>query len=170
MVLYLLTKLGILKPRSNFNWCTRFDLSFWHTSQQIYRKLQYKEKLLEEFQDWSHFLRKIVLYYSTNLVIINSWTNIPSLRRSAFCFWQTWKETYTKLQNRQKAFWEFQGLSGSPRKTVSYLSTKFGILKPWTVKKKFITNSNIERKFLRVQYNFNIRRKFLESSKICLAL
>ena len=56
----------ILKPSTNIPWLKRFDLSFWQTSQQIYRKLKYKEKVFGEFQCLPRFPRKMVLYSSTN--------------------------------------------------------------------------------------------------------
>ena len=58
MVLYLSTKFGILKPGSNIQSLRRFKLGFWQTSKQIYRKLQYKEKVFEESQGLSRFPKK----------------------------------------------------------------------------------------------------------------
>ena len=40
----------------------RFDLGFWQTPKQIYRKLKHKEKRLGEFQSLPRFLRKMILY------------------------------------------------------------------------------------------------------------
>ena len=47
MVLYSLTKFGIVKPWTNIPWLWRFDLGFWVISKQIYKKLLFKEKILE---------------------------------------------------------------------------------------------------------------------------
>ena len=46
-------------------------------------------------------------------------------------FWKTSKKTHTKLQNNEKVYQEFQGLPCFPEKLALYLSTKFGIIKPW---------------------------------------
>ena len=40
------------------------------TSKQIYRKLKYREKVLEEFQPLPRFPRKMVLYSSTKFGIL----------------------------------------------------------------------------------------------------
>ena len=58
MVLYLLTKFGILKPETNIAWSRRFDLGLWQTSEEFSRKLQYKEKAFEESQGLPPFPRK----------------------------------------------------------------------------------------------------------------
>ena len=99
-------------------------------SEQIYRKFQNREKVFGEFQALPRFPRKMVLYSSTKFGILKPWTNIPWPRRFDLGFWQTSKQIYQKLQYREKAFEELQGLSRLPRKIVLYSSTKFGILKP----------------------------------------
>ena len=129
MVFYSSTKFGILKPWTNIPWPRRFYLGFWQTSKQIYRQLQYKEKVLEEFQGLPGFPWKIVLYSSTKFGVLKPWTNIPCPSRFNLGFWQTTKQIYRKLQYKEKVFEELQGLSRFPRKTVLYLLTKFGILK-----------------------------------------
>ena len=50
MVLYSSTKFGILKPWTNIQSFTRFDLGFWQTLNKIYRKLQYTRKFLESIK------------------------------------------------------------------------------------------------------------------------
>ena len=65
MVLYSSVKFDILKPGTNIQSLRWFDLGFWQTSKHVCRKLQYREKLFEEFQGLSRFLRKMVLYSST---------------------------------------------------------------------------------------------------------
>ena len=132
MVLYWSTKLGILKLRTNLESFRRIDLGYWQTSKQIYRKLQYKEKVSGEFEALSPFSRRIVLYSLTKFRILKPWTNIAWPKRFEFGFSQTSKQIYRKLQYKQKSFGEFQGLSRFPRKMVLYSSTKFGIPKFWT--------------------------------------
>ena len=132
IVLYSFTKFGILKHWTNIQSLRRFCWGFWQTSKQIYRRLQYKQKVFEEFQGMSPFSRKIVMYSSTKFGILKSWTNIQLLRTFDLVFWETWKQIYRKLQYRVKDFEEFQGLSDFPRKMVLYSLTKFGIQKPWT--------------------------------------
>lgn len=91
MAFYLSTKF------SNFNACTniqllrRFDLDFWPTSKQVYKKLQYGEEMFGKFEDLLAFARKLVLYSSTELHIFEPYTDIPLLRRFNFGFWQTLK-------------------------------------------------------------------------------
>ena len=56
-----------------------FDLGFWQASKPFYRKLKYKEKVLEEFQRLPRSPRKIVLYWSTNFRILKPWVIISKL-------------------------------------------------------------------------------------------
>ena len=114
------------------NQLRRFDLSFWQTPKQIYRQLQYKEKLFEEFQCLPHFPREMVLYWSTKFGILKPWTNILSLLKFDSWIWQTSKQIHRKLQYREKGFGEFWPWPSFPRKIVLYSSTKFGIPKTWT--------------------------------------
>ena len=118
MVLYSLTKFGIIKTWSNISWLRRFDLCFLQTSKQICRKLQYTEKVLGKLQRLSRFPRKMVLYSLTRFGIIKAWSNIPWLRRFDLGFFQTSKQIYRKLQYSEKVFGKFQLLSRFPRKTV----------------------------------------------------
>ena len=60
IVLYWSTKFGILKTWTNNAWLKRFDLGFWQTSKQIYRKLQYKDKVFGEFQVLPRYSKKAV--------------------------------------------------------------------------------------------------------------
>ena len=69
-VLYSSTKFGILKPLTIVSNLIRFDLGFCQPSKQIYRKLVYSEKILDEFQRLLGFSRKMVLYSSTNFCIL----------------------------------------------------------------------------------------------------
>ena len=105
---------------------------FPHTSKQIYRKLQYREKVFGEFQGLPRFPRKMVCYFLTKLDIIKLWTNIQSLKRLNLGFWQASKQTYRKLKYREKVSGEVQGLPCFPREMVLYRSTKFGIINLWT--------------------------------------
>ena len=132
MVLYLLTKFGILKYTANILRPRIINLGFWQTSKQIYRKLQYRKKVFEEFQDLPGFTRKMVFYSSTKFGILKPWTNIPSPRRFDLGFWQTSKQIYRQLQYKEKVLEEFEGSSGFPRKIILYSFTKFGIIKPST--------------------------------------
>ena len=61
---------------------------FSHTSKQIHKKLQYKEKVFEEFQGLPHFRGKMVLYSSTKSGSLKPWTNVPWPRRLDLGFWQ----------------------------------------------------------------------------------
>ena len=70
MVLYSLTKFGILKSLTIASNFIRFDLGSCQPSKQIYRKLEYSEKVLEEFQRFLRFPRKMVFYSSTNFGIL----------------------------------------------------------------------------------------------------
>ena len=70
MVLYSSTKFRILKPLTIVSNLIRFDLGFCQPSKQIYRKLVYSEKILDEFQRLLGFSRKMVLYSSTNFCIL----------------------------------------------------------------------------------------------------
>ena len=132
MVLYLLTKFGILKYTANILRPRIINLGFWQTSKQIYRKLQYRKKVFGEFQDLPGFTRKMIFYSSTKFGILKPWTNIPSPRRFDLGFWQTSKQIYRQLQYKEKVLKEFEGSSGFPRKIILYSLTKFGIIKPST--------------------------------------
>ena len=70
MVLYSSTKFGILNPLTIVSNLIRFDLGFCQPSKQTYRKLEYSEKLLKEFQRLLRFTRKMVLYSSTKFGIL----------------------------------------------------------------------------------------------------
>ena len=131
MVLYSSTKFPISQPWTNIPQFIRFDLGFWQTSKQIYKKHRYRENVFEEFQRFLRFPRKMVLYRSTKFGILKPWTNIPKLIRFDLGFWRTSKQIYRKLEYREKIFGEFQRLLHFPRKMVLYSSTKFEIWKPW---------------------------------------
>ena len=110
IVLYLSTKFGILKPWTIIPKLKRFDIRFWQTSKQIYRKLKYREKVLEEFQRLPRFPRKMVLYSSTKFGVLKPWTIISKLIIFDLSFWQTSKQIYRKVKYKQKVFQEFQRL------------------------------------------------------------
>ena len=110
----------------------------WHTSKQIYRKLKYWEKVLEEFQFLPRFPKKMVLYSSTKFCIFKPWTIYSKLIRFDLRIWQTSKQIFRKLKYREKVLEEFQGLPCLPRKMVLYSWNKFEILNPWTICSKLI--------------------------------
>ena len=163
MVLYLLTKFGIIKAWTNIQSLRRFDLRFSQASKQIYRKLQYTKKVLGKFQRLLRFPRKMVLSFSSKFCIFVPFTNIQSHRRFDLSFRQTSEQVYRKPQHREKIFEKFQDQPRILRKMVLYSLTKFFIMKPWTnilwlrrfdfcflqtsTSNKFIENSNIRRKF-----------------------
>ena len=132
-VLYSSTNFCILKPWAIISNFIRFDLGFWEAWKPFYRKLKYTEKVLEEFQRLPPIPRKMVLYSSTNFRILKPWTIISNLIRFDLGFWQASKPFYRKLKYRENDLEEFQRLPRFPRKMVLYSSTKFGILKPWTI-------------------------------------
>ena len=70
MVLYSSNKFVYLKPITIVSKLIRFDLGFCQPSKQIYSKLGYSEKDLEEFQRLLPFPRKMVLYSSTKFGIL----------------------------------------------------------------------------------------------------
>ena len=167
----MLTKLGIIKTWTNIQLPSRFNLGFWQTSKQIYRKLQYKQKVFEEFQALPCFPRKIVLYSSTNFGNLKLLTNIPWLRRFDLCFWQASKQIfYWELQYRENVFGDFQGLPRFSRKMVLYLSTTFGNLKPLT-NIPWLRRSDlcIWQAPKQIYGELHIGKKLLELSKVCLA-
>ena len=136
MVLYSSTKFGIFKFFTIISNHIRFDWGFWQASKQIYRKLEYRKKVLEEFQRLPRFARKMVLYSSTKFGIFKPLTIISNHIRIDIGFFQASKQTYRKLKYRENNLEKFQCFPRCPRKMVLYSSTKFGILKPLT----FISN------------------------------
>ena len=138
MVSYSSTKFVILKPLTNFSNLIRFDLGFCQPSKQIYRKLKYREKVLEEFQRLPPLPRKMVLYSSTKFVILKPLTIVSNLIRFDLGFCQPSKQIYRKLIYSENVFDEFQRLLRFPRKMILYWSTKFGILRSWTIISKLI--------------------------------
>ena len=170
MVLYSSIKFGILKPWTIISNLIRFDLGFWHASKPFYRKLKYREELWEEFQRLPRSPRKMVLYSSNKFAILKPWTIISNLIGFDLGFWQASKPFYRKLKYREKVLEEFQRLPRFPRKMVLYSSTKFAILKPWTIISNLI-RSNLG--FDRLQNHFignsNIERRFWKSFNVCLA-
>ena len=133
MVLYSSTNFHIWKTWATVSNPIRFYLDFWQASKPFYRKLNYRHKVLEEFQCFPRFSIKMVLYSSTNFRILKPWATISNLIRFYLGFWQAWKPFYKKLKHREKLFEEFQHLRRFPRKMVLYLSTNFRILNPWGI-------------------------------------
>ena len=128
MVLYSSTKFHILKPWTNIQSLRRFDLDLYEAFKNIYRKLQYSQKPFEEFQGFSHFPRKMVLYSSTTFGILKPWPNTAWPRRFNFGFWHSSKQIYIGNSNITR---KFQGWPGFPRKMVFISSVTFGNLKSW---------------------------------------
>ena len=81
MVLYSSTNFRILKLWVIISNLIRFDLGFWQASKRLCRKLQYREKVLEEFQRLRRSTGKIVLYSSTNFRVLKTWAIISNLVR-----------------------------------------------------------------------------------------
>ena len=133
MVLYLSTSLRILKAWAIICNLIIFDLGFWQAWKSFHRKVKYREKVLEEFQRFPRFPRKMILYSSTNFRILKPWAIISNLIRFDLGFWQASKPFYRKLKYREKVLEEFQRLPRFPRKMVLYSSTNFRILKPWVI-------------------------------------
>ena len=98
MVLYSSFNFHILKPWAIICNLIRFDLGFWQASKLFYRKLKYRENILEEFQRFPRFPRKMVLYSSTNFCILNPWAIISNLVRFDLGFWKASKPLYRKLK------------------------------------------------------------------------
>ena len=130
MVLCWLSQLCILEPFTNIQLLRRFDLSFWQTSQEVYRKVQHEKKIFPKFQGQLCFPRKMVLYSLTTFGIKKPWINISWLRRFNLGFCKTSKQIYRKFQYRDNIFGKFQGLPRFPRKIVLYSLTKFDIFEP----------------------------------------
>ena len=133
MVLYSSTNFRILKLCVIISNLLRFNLGFWQASIPVYRKLKYREKVLEELQRLPRLPRKIVLYSSTNFCILMCWTILSNLRRFDWGFWLNSKPFYRKLKYREKVLEEFQRFPCFPIKIVLYSSTNFRILKPWAI-------------------------------------
>ena len=98
MVLYCSTNFRILKPWTIISNLIRFDLGFWQASKPFYRKLKYREKVLEEIQRLRLFARKIVLYSWSNFRILKPWAIISNLKRFHLSFWQSSKWFDRKLK------------------------------------------------------------------------
>ena len=129
MVWYSTTKFVILNPLTIVSNLIRFDLGFCQSLKQIYSKLGYSEKVLEELQRLPRLPRKMVLYLSTKFVILKPLTIVSNLIRFDLGFCQASKQIYRKLVYSEKVLNEFQRLLRSPRKLVLYWSNKFGILR-----------------------------------------
>ena len=110
IVLYSSTNFRILTIWLIISNLRRFDWGFWQTSRSFYRKLKYRERVLEEFQRLPRFPRKMVLYSSTNFCILKPWAIISNLIRFDLVFWQASKPFYRKLKYREKVLEEFQRL------------------------------------------------------------
>ena len=127
-------------------------------------------KTSKEFQCLLRFSRKMILCLSTKFGILKRWTIISKLIRLDLGFWWTSRQIYRRLKYKQKVLEEFQRLSRFSRKMILYSSTKFGILKPWTIISELITFELwfgiLQNKFIR---NSIIGRRFWKSFNFCLA-
>ena len=85
---------------------------------------------MEEFQCQPGFLRKIVLYSSSNFLILKLWGIISNLIKFNLGFWQASEPFKRKRKYRENVLEDFQRLPRFPRKMVFYSSTNFRILKP----------------------------------------
>ena len=133
MVLYSSTNFHIWKPWAIISSVIRFHLGFRQASKPFYRKLKYKEKVVEEFQRLRRFPRKMVLYSSPNFRILKPWAITSNLLGFDLCFWQASKPFYRKLKYHEKVLEEFQCLTRFWRKMVLYASTNFRISKSWVI-------------------------------------
>ena len=97
-----------------------FDLGFWQRSKPFYRKLKYREKVLEEFESLPRFPRKMVLFSSSNFRGVKHWGIISTLVRFDLGFKQPSKPFYRKLKYREKVLEEFERLPRFPRKAALY--------------------------------------------------
>ena len=70
MVFYSSTNFRIIKPWAIISNFIRFNVGFWEAWKSFYRKLKYRDKVLEEFQCLPRFPRKMVLYSSTDFHIL----------------------------------------------------------------------------------------------------
>ena len=120
MVLYLSTNLRILKAWAIICNLIMFDLGFWQRSKPFYRKLKYREKVLEEFESLPRFPRKMVLFSSSNFRGVKHWAIISTLVRFDLGFKQPSKPFYRKLKYREKVLEEFERLPRFPRKAALY--------------------------------------------------
>ena len=137
---YWSTNLRILKPCAIISNLIRFHLGFWQPWKPFYRKLKYREKVLEEFQRLPRFPRKMVLYSSTNFRILKPWAIISNLIRFDLGFWQASKPFYRKLKHREKVLEKFYRLPHFPKKIVLYSWTDFPNLRPWAIISNLITS------------------------------
>ena len=137
----------------------RFDLGFCQPSKQIYSKLGYSETVLEEFQRLPRLPRKMVLYSSTKFVILKPLTIVSNLIRFDLGFCQPSKQIYNKLVYSENVLNEFQRLLRFPRKMILYCSTKFGILRSWTIISKLI---RFDLGFWQASTLFNRKFKYRE--------
>ena len=133
MVFYSSTNFRILKPSAMISNLIRFDLGLWKASKPLFRKLKYRENVLEDFQRLPRFPRKMVFYSSTNFRILKPSAIISNLIRFDFSFWQDSKPFYRKLKYWEKHLQGFQRLPRFPRKIVFYSSSNFRILKQWAI-------------------------------------
>ena len=133
MVLSSSTNFRILKSWAIVSNLIRFDLGFCQASKAFYRKLKYREKVLEQFQRLSRFPRKMVFSSSTNFRNLKPWAIISNLSRFNLGFWQASRPFYRKLEYRQKILEEFQRLPRFRRKMVFSPSSNFRKWKPWAI-------------------------------------
>ena len=121
---------------------------------------------------WLH--RKIVLYSSTKFGILKPWTNIQSLRRFCWGFWQTSNIKRKLIKNiksniKRKLFRSFEFCLSFPEKFFYIRRANLTLQTPKPICNH--TENSIEA-FDRVQNKFignsNVERKLLRSSKACV--
>ena len=128
MVLYSLTKFGIIKP-----WIIIQGFIILETQKRIYTWFEIKIKIFDKYQRFPLFPRKIVLYslnklFSSLVSIFNcSKDSIYTLKRLLKRFIEK-----SSMGIKERFFRKFQGLSRFSRKVVLYLLTKFNTFKSCT--------------------------------------
>ena len=170
ILLYSSTGFCILKPWAIISNVIRFDINFWQASNPFYRKLKYREKVLEDFQRLPRFPRKILLYSSTSFCILKPWAIISNVIRFDVNFWQASNPFYSKLKYREKVLEDFQRLPRFPRKILLYSSTSFCILRPWAIISnliRFVVGLwQASKPFIRkLKYRENVLKKFQRLSR-----
>ena len=168
--LYSWTNFRILKPSAFISNLLRLDLGFWWPSKQIYRKLKYRDKVLEDFQRLCRFPRETVLYLSTKFGILKPSTIISNLMRFDLGCSQASKPFSRKLNYRENVLEEFQRFPRFPRKMVLYSSTNFCILKPSAIISNLLRfDLGFWRASKQIYRKLKYRRRFWKSFNVCLA-
>ena len=102
------------KALTNSPWLRRFDLVFWQTWKQIYRKFQNREIFFEKFQGLPrsprrmvlrHYPWKVVIYLLRKFCIFKHCTIIQLFGRLDIRLWKILKQIYRKLQYEENFSW-----------------------------------------------------------------